>query len=182
MPKIINLATTPTSEIIKTAVEVLSRGGLVIFPTETLYGIGADATNQAAIDKLLQYKSRREGKPLSIAVNSLEMAEQYVEVNKTALNLYQNFLPGPLTVVSKSLGRVAKGVESEIGTLGVRIPDYQLVLDIVTAFGKPITATSAWKPVGKSARSIQTSRTGTCSGFSRRSIIRSRPKGCTRIR
>jgi L-threonylcarbamoyladenylate synthase len=143
MPQTLNLATTPTLEVIKTAIEVLSRGGLVIFPTETLYGIGADATNQAAIDKLLQYKSRREGKPLSIAVNSLEMAEQYVEVNKTALNLYQNFLPGPLTVVSKSLGRVAKGVESEIGTLGVRIPDYQLVLDIVTAFGRPITATSA---------------------------------------
>jgi L-threonylcarbamoyladenylate synthase len=70
MPKIINLATTPTSEIIKTAVEVLSRGGLVIFPTETLYGIGADPTNQAAIDKLLQYKSRREGKPLSIWVTA----------------------------------------------------------------------------------------------------------------
>lgn len=143
MPQIINLATTPTPEVIKTAVEVLSRGGLVIFPTETLYGIGADATNQAAIDKLLQYKSRREGKPLSIAVNSPAMAEEYVEVNATARNLYQNFLPGPLTVVSKSRGKVARGVESEFGTLGIRIPDYQLVLDIVTAFGKPITATSA---------------------------------------
>jgi tRNA threonylcarbamoyl adenosine modification protein YjeE len=71
------------------------------------------------------------------------MAEQYVEVNAVAKNLYENFLPGPLTVVSKSLGTVAKGVESETGTLGVRIPDYQLVLDIVTALGKPITATSA---------------------------------------
>jgi len=66
-----------------------------------------------------------------------------VEVNNTAKNLYTNFLPGPLTVISKSLGNVAKGVESEIGTLGVRIPDYPLVLEIITKLGKPITATSA---------------------------------------
>ena len=143
MTKIIKISETSLEEVIKTAVETLRAGGLIVFPTETMYGIGADATNQEAINKLLLYKTRREGKPLSIAVNSKEMAEQYVEVNKVAENLYTNFLPGPLTVVSKSKGKVAKGVESEIGTLGVRIPDYKLVLDIISALGKPITATSA---------------------------------------
>jgi len=143
MFKIIKIKSTPEKEIIKEAVKILKNNGLIIFPTETLYGIGASATSKVAIDKLLKYKARREGKPLSIAVDSLEMAEKYVEVNKIARNLYSNFLPGPLTVVSKSLGKVAKGIESETGTLGIRIPDYKLVTDIVKAFGKPITATSA---------------------------------------
>lgn len=143
MARIVKISTTPKEEIVKIATETLKAGGLVVFPTETMYGIGADATNQEAINKLLEYKTRREGKPLSIAVNGQEMAEKYVEVNSTAQNLYKSFLPGPLTVVSKSLGNVAKGVESEIGTLGVRIPDYPLVLDIVTDLGRPITATSA---------------------------------------
>ncbi|MEK7588844.1 MAG: L-threonylcarbamoyladenylate synthase [Patescibacteria group bacterium] len=143
MPKIIKISDITTEEIIKEAVNTLKEGGLIVFPTETMYGIGADATNQKAIDKLLEYKTRREGKPLSIAVDTIEMAEKYVEVNNIAKNLYSSFLPGPLTVVSKSLGKVAKGVESEIGTLGVRIPDYSLVTDIVKSLGKPITATSA---------------------------------------
>lgn len=143
MLEIIQTSEKTENDVVQEAVKTLRDGGLVIFPTETMYGIGADATNQAAIDKLLSYKTRREGKPLSIAVDSLEMAEKYVEVNAIAKNLYASFLPGPLTVVSKSLGNVAKGVESEIGTLGVRIPDYSLVTKIVTALGKPITATSA---------------------------------------
>lgn len=134
---------TSPEEIVAATIAVLQRGGLVIFPTETVYGIGADATNQAAIDKLLAYKSRREGKPLSIAVTDMEMAEHYVELNDQARDLYQRFLPGPLTVVSKSKGTVARGVASEFGTLGTRIPAYPLVLDIVKAFGKPMTATSA---------------------------------------
>jgi tRNA threonylcarbamoyl adenosine modification protein YjeE len=71
------------------------------------------------------------------------MAEKYVFLNKTALNLYKNFLPGPLTIISKSKGRVAKGVESEDKTLGIRIPDYKFVIDVIKEYGKPLTATSA---------------------------------------
>ena len=71
------------------------------------------------------------------------MAEDYVNLNRSAKNLYKQFLPGPVTVVSKGKGGVAPGVESETGTLGIRIPDYELVLDIVRALDKPITATSA---------------------------------------
>jgi hypothetical protein len=76
----------------KAAVECLQNGGLLIYPTETTYGIGVDATNQVAVNKLLKYKRRREGKPLSIAVIDLKMAEKYVKVNKTAKNIYQKFL------------------------------------------------------------------------------------------
>lgn len=125
------------------AVATLQAGGLILFPTETTYGTGVDATNPTAVAKLLAYKSRREGKPLSIAVTSKKMASEYVLINESADKLYDRFLPGPVTVVSQGLGVVAPGVESEFGTLGVRIPDYPLVLKIVEALGKPLTATSA---------------------------------------
>ena len=129
--------------IIEKAVTVLKNGGLLVFPTETCYGLAVDATSPAAVSKLFSYKTRREGKPLSIAVSDAKMAAQYVDINEMASNLYKNYLPGPITVVSRGLGKVAPGVESEYGTLGIRIPDYELVLKIINVFGKPITATSA---------------------------------------
>lgn len=125
------------------AVKVLKRGGLVIFPTETCYGAGVDATNQKAVDKLLAYKSRREGRPLSVAVTDQIMASKYVKLNLTAKNLYSKFLPGPLTVVSAGRHKLAIGVESETGTLGIRIPDHPIAMTLVKKFSKPITATSA---------------------------------------
>lgn len=130
-------------EAIKEAVKVLTGGGLVVFPTETVYGIGADATNPEAIKKLTRYKNRPFGKPYSIAVANQKMAEEYVELNQTAKNLYKQFLPGPITIVSKGKHKVAPGIESETRTLGIRIPDYPLVIKIVKKLGRPITATSA---------------------------------------
>lgn len=131
------------AEIVDAACKILTEGGLVIFPTETVYGAGVDATNPMAVEKLLRYKSRREGKPLSFAVTDLEMAEKYAEINDQARKLYQQFMPGPLTIVSKDRGVLAPGVASEFATVGTRIPDYDLVTEIVKTFGKPITATSA---------------------------------------
>ncbi len=131
------------TKVINEAAKTLARGGLVIYPTETLYGIGADATNPKAVDKLTKYKNRPFGKPYSIAVTDKKMAEKYVDLNDTARNFYKKFLPGPLTVVSRGKHVLARGIESEDGTLGVRIPDYKLVTDIVKKFGKPITSTSA---------------------------------------
>ncbi len=125
------------------AVKVLKNGGLVIYPTETLYGIGVDATNQKAVKKLNEYKNRPFGKPYSIAVTDQKMAQGYVEVNETAKNLYKEFMPGPLTIISKGKHKTAPGIESEEGTLGIRIPNYKLVIDIVNGLKKPITATSA---------------------------------------
>lgn len=141
--KIITINNTPKATLITETIKVLDSGGLVLFPTETTYGAGVDATNQTAVNKLLTYKSRREGKPLSIFVANQEMAEKYVNLTPQAQSLYSQFLPGPVTVVSESKGIVAEGVASEFGTLGIRIPDYQLLLDLSLQYQKPITATSA---------------------------------------
>jgi len=130
-------------EIIKAATACLKNDGLLIYPTETVYGIGANACSHKAIDKLLKYKGRRQGKPLSIAVTDQKMAERYVEINQQAAKFYKNFLPGPFTVISKSKNLVDSRVNSEFGTLGIRIPDYPLIVEIIKTFNQAITSTSA---------------------------------------
>ncbi|MBI5356355.1 threonylcarbamoyl-AMP synthase [Candidatus Collierbacteria bacterium] len=141
--KVISLKKIPQSKIIPQAVSVLQTGGLLIYPTETVYGIGADATNPEAVKKLSEYKSRPFGKPYSVAVADQKMAEKYAELNTTAKKLYRQFLPGPLTVISKGKHFTAAGVESETGSLGIRMSSYPLVKQIVKSLGRPITATSA---------------------------------------
>jgi L-threonylcarbamoyladenylate synthase len=141
--KVIEIDRTVFFQLVQEAVKVLRGGGVVVYPTETCYGLGVDATSQEAVDKLLQYKERPEGKAISVAVVDKKMASQYVYLNEVAKNLYQHFLPGPLTVISKSRGRVAQGLEAEDKTLGVRIPDHPLALEMIRALGKPVTATSA---------------------------------------
>jgi len=128
---------------VEKAVFFLKRGGLVIMPTDTLYGAMVDATNPKAVEKLNKYKKRPTGKPYSIAVCDIKMAQKYALLNDTAKNLYKEFLPGALTIVSRGKHRVARGVESETGTLGIRIPDYPLVIKIIKKLGRPVTATSA---------------------------------------
>jgi len=125
------------------SVNTLKNKGILIFPTETAYGVGVDATDSVAVTKLLNYKKRPEGKPISIGVIDKNMAEDYVELNTVASNLYKNFLPGALTVVSNSKHKTDIRLESEKQTLGVRIPNYKFILDVISKFGKPITTTSA---------------------------------------
>ena len=130
-------------EIVAKAITTLKQGGLVIYPTETCYGVAANAVDKDAVSKLLLYKRRPEGKAVSVAVSNRKMAEVYVNINKTAGNIYDKFLPGPVTVVSKSRQKLDRRLEAEDGTLGIRIPDHELALLIIKELGSPITATSA---------------------------------------
>jgi L-threonylcarbamoyladenylate synthase len=127
----------------KLIIKILNSGGTVIFPCETVYGIAVDSQNQEAVVKLNNYKQRPLGKPYAIMCSSQKMAQSYVYLNKTAKDLYKKFLPGPLTVISKSKHKLAEGIESETGTLGIRIPDYLKLLKLIKEFGRPIVATSA---------------------------------------
>lgn len=140
--KIINIQKN-RDQGIHEAIEVLRKGGLIIYPTETCYGLGGDVTNPVALKKIMEYKKLRGSKPISIAVSSIEMAKEYVEINEMASNLYSNYLPGPITVISKSKGILVPPVVSIQGAVGVRYPAYPFTLELIEKFGKPITATSA---------------------------------------
>ena len=142
-------------ERIKKAVEILKAGGLIIYPTETCYGVGVMATNCDAVLKLLKYKRRPEGKAVSVAVADRKMADDYVEINEEADKLYKEFLPGPVTVISKSKGKVIRELETEDRTLGIRIPAYELAIELVKELGEPITATSANSAGKKTPYKIQ---------------------------
>lgn len=128
---------------IEVAVKALSKGQLVFMATETVYVAGVDATNPEAVKKLVLFKNRPFGKPFSVGVTDIKMAEKYVVLNETARNLYKRFLPGPVTVISTGKHNLAKGVEAENGTLGIRIPDYVFFQAVIKKFNKPITTTSA---------------------------------------
>jgi len=130
-------------EKIKEAVEVIKNGGLVIFPTDTVYILAVDPTNQRAVDKLIAFKDRWPGKAISVAVKDMDMADKYVVLNDRIKGLINSLLPGPFTLVIKGKHKMAKGIEAENGTLGIRIPDNKWIDRLVTELDGPVTATSA---------------------------------------
>lgn len=137
------LKTSQSKKWLKKTIEALKSGGLIVYPTETCYGLGADATNKNTVKKLLQYKGQRGGKAISIAVSSKNLAQKYVSLNQEAENIYKKFLPGPITVISKSRGEAVGLLQAGKESLGVRIPNHPVPLKIVRRYDRPITATSA---------------------------------------
>ena len=128
--------------VIEKTVEILQQGGLVVFPSDTVYGLLVDAYNEKAVKKLIAFKNRPPGKPISVFVD-WDFLYELVLVSEKQKELLENILPGPFTVVLRSKGKVCPLLESEKKTLGVRIPDYQPVNSLVKKFKRPITATSA---------------------------------------
>lgn len=140
--KIIKLNSGNIDQTIYNTIEVLKSTGLVIFPSDTVYGLLVDATNKEAVEKLITFKNRPAGKPISV-FTSLKSMDQLVEVNMDQHKIFKEILPGPFTVILPSKHKVNKLLESETGTLGVRIPMYKPIMELVERFKKPITATSA---------------------------------------
>lgn len=121
----------------------LSNGGLVIAPSDTVYGALVDATNEKAVRKLNQFKNRPPGKAISIFISDLTMMKQYVTVSEKQSRLLKKFFPGPFTIILASRHKVSKLLEAEKGTLGIRLPHYDFITTLVKRYGKPVTATSA---------------------------------------
>lgn len=153
--QIIKLTENNQPELIQLAQKTLEAGGLIIYPTETVYGVGVSALNPEAVTKLLKYKNRPAGKAISVLVSSQVEAEKYVELNSTAKNLYQNFLPGPLTIISKDLSVVDSRLISEFKTLGIRISSHLFASTLAENLNIPITATSANPSGGARPYSIE---------------------------
>ncbi len=139
----------PQAEVVQQAVAALRQGGLVAFPTDTLYALGADALAADAIERVLLVKGRHRGKPLSILVPSVEaIVALGVSLGDGVHDLMQAFWPGPLTVVVKAPGRFPAVLTAATGTIGLRIPGGVVAQSILAAFGGPIIGTSANKAGG----------------------------------
>jgi L-threonylcarbamoyladenylate synthase len=131
------------NEVLKQTAEVILAGGLVVFPSDTVYGLMVDPTNKKAVKKLLDFKNRWTGKAISVAVLNKKMAMEYVNITINDEYIYSSLLPGPFTIISNGKHKLVKGIEAENGTLGIRIPDNKYIHDLVKILKKPVTATSA---------------------------------------
>ena len=127
------------------AVEVLKEGNLVSFPTETVYGLGGDATNNLAIAKIFETKNRPEFNPLIIHFSSFDQVEENCEINDDIKKLSDLFWPGPMTVIlkKKKESKISELASASLDTVGVRIPSNTTALKLIKSFGKPIAAPSA---------------------------------------
>lgn len=135
---------------IKLAVEKILAGELVVVPTETVYGLAADATNRSAVQKIYAAKGRPSFNPLICHVSSVEMASGLVELSDAAFKLAETFWPGPLTLVcsAKPNNFVADEVTAGLNTLAVRCPANAITRSLIAGADKPIAAPSA-NPSGK---------------------------------
>ena len=132
-------------EEITTAAATLRAGELVAFPTETVYGLGADATNEAAVKKVYQAKGRPSDNPLIVHVNSVAMVEQYAaEIPAAARQLMAHFWPGSLTIILKiKPGVLSKTVTGGLSTVAFRYPDCDPTLALIKEAGVPLVGPSA---------------------------------------
>lgn len=132
-------------DVIKKFAIALGQGELVIFPTETVYGLGADATNSRAIQEVYHVKGRPSYNPLISHVDGIEMAQRYVQFDEISFALAQHYWPGPLTLVLERIcgSSLAMEVSGHGKTAGIRCPAHPKALGLIKEFGKPIAAPSA---------------------------------------
>jgi L-threonylcarbamoyladenylate synthase len=125
------------------AVEKLKEGGVVAFPTDTLYALAADATNPAAVERIFEIKGREGGKPLPVFVSGAEMAARYASLTSEAEALARRYWPGALTLVLRRLPQFESAALAGGETVALRAPDHPVALAILLGAGRPLTGTSA---------------------------------------
>jgi L-threonylcarbamoyladenylate synthase len=134
---------TPDPEIIEEAAAVLRAGGLVAFPTETVYGLGTDGLNEAAVRRIFAAKGRPEAKGLILHVSEPAQVREVAVVSPAAERLMEAFFPGPLALVLPALPIVPAVTTGGGATVAVRMPDHAVARALIAAAGRPIAAPSA---------------------------------------
>jgi L-threonylcarbamoyladenylate synthase len=147
MPEILKIDGINSEEaVLSCAAEILKAGGIVAYPTETFYGLGADATNEKAIQKIFAIKGRNFNNPISIIIAHEEnLAELVQEVPAFAHKLIEAFWPGALTIVFKASAKILPVLTAETGKIGIRLSSHARARSIAEKLGRPLTATSANK-------------------------------------
>ncbi len=130
--------------IIRQAAEVIKKGGLLSFPTETVYALGTDATNQQAVERVFELKKREMNKPMAVFLSGTEELKRFAkEVNSSARKLMESFWPGPLTLIFKAKTGTLDYLSGREGKLGIRVSSSGLVRMLLSQAQTPLTATSA---------------------------------------
>jgi len=132
----------PESEKITQVIEILKDGGIIVYPTDTIYGVGCDIFNKKAVEKIYQLKKREKKKPMSIICSDFKEIAQYATIQDYAFILMKKVLPGPFTFILKARSQTPKTVLSKNKNVGIRIPDNKICLEIVKKLGGPIISTS----------------------------------------
>ena len=134
-----------SGKVIQQAYEILSNGELLAIPSETVYGLGADATSDSAISKIYKLKKRPHINPLILHVSSIKMVEQFAETNTLFYSLSKYFWPGPLTMIlnQKKNNNISELATSNLSSVAVRLPDNKIFQNIIEKFNNPIAAPSA---------------------------------------
>jgi len=139
----------PEQRYVRKAVEILSAGGIIIYPTDTVYGIGCSAENKNAIERIYLVKKMKPGKPFSFVCSDLKHISAYAHVSNAAFKIMKHLIPGPYTFIlpAAKMRSLPKILVSKRKTVGIRVPDSRITLEIVKALGHPILSTSV--SVGK---------------------------------
>lgn len=134
----------PNPKDIRQVVEVLKSGGIIIYPTDTVYGLGCDITNAKAVEKVARYKNVQvEKSNFSFICSDLSHVSAFSKpISNSVFKLLKNYLPGPFTFILKANSNVPKYFKGKKKTIGVRIPDNSIIIDIVRSLGNPIMSTS----------------------------------------
>ncbi|MCE8425113.1 MAG: threonylcarbamoyl-AMP synthase [Candidatus Methanoperedens sp.] len=125
------------------AARIIKDGGIVIYPTETVYGIGANIFSEQALGRVFSLKKRKADKPISVAVSNFRMMDDLVYITKRQRQFIEKFLPGPVTVILKKKKTVPDILTAEKDSIGIRYPDNEFALELIELAGVPITSTSA---------------------------------------
>ncbi|MFZ5760673.1 MAG: L-threonylcarbamoyladenylate synthase [Thermodesulfobacteriota bacterium] len=133
----------PQQRLIEQAVEVLRQGGVVAYPTDTVYGIGCDIFNQKAVKRIYQIKKRDKEKPFSFICADLKDVSLYCYLSNTAYKLMKKSLPGPYTFVLPAMKIVPKIMMTKQKTVGIRVPDNTICQYLVNTLGNPLLTTTA---------------------------------------
>lgn len=159
MEQYINMRNNLNYDKLKEPAQIIKKGGIVIFPTETVYGIGTNGLDENAIKKLYEVKQRPLNKPISLLVNNIEMVEKIAKnITEVEYKLMERFFPGPLTIILEKRDVAPDILTSNTNTIGIRMPSGEIAKKLIEFAGVPIATSSSnisGKPSGTNITDIK---------------------------
>jgi L-threonylcarbamoyladenylate synthase len=141
--KIVSLTSDNQGEIIAEAIEILKRGGSIVYPTDTVYGLGVNPFDDFAVRRLFRIKKRPSDKPVALIVKSIAMAKKLAYIDAGKEKILRSVWPGAVSVVLYKRRIISREISSGTDTVSLRIPDNEFCIALIRAFNGPVTSTSA---------------------------------------